>query len=562
MSTTNPVRSDVKMADVTTAVVAETDDLVRQFAERGHAGPVHVLPVRECRQFLRAAQLEREPPWDWFKGRGASSRVFYDLSVHPAILRVVTGLLGEDVMLWGASLLVRRPGAVHPWHSDIETADLRGRTVTVWVGLEHTRRDSSLTLIPYSHRFGTSVQEVRHQQGKGRGDTTNEDVLGWARDRDPRSEVVTRGISDGEALFFDGRIWHSSNNAFSRTRRALLLQYATPDAEIRIPDLNRLDWPFQYLASPKPPCIMVRGSDRFGVNLIVAEPAARDRTSNRPLASRVYPLQLPLPPDEAKAWTPYPIFRGRTASIQDLACHISVLNPHRIPHPPHRHEEEEILLLLAGEVDLILPDLTTHDASERTRLRAGEFVYYPARFTHTLETTSAQPANYLMFKWKNRFGSVDTKPALSFGRFTLRASETSPGETPGYRPQRVFEGATTWLRKLHCHVSTLAPGAGYDPHVDRYDVAIIALEGEFETIGERVKPHGVVFYPAGARHGMRNPGRATAKYVVFEFHGAQSVLDRPSLFLRRWLPTRFTSGRYWKKKVGRLLLRRERRGNT
>jgi hypothetical protein len=46
MSATNLVRSDVTKADVTKAVVADTDDLVRQFAEQGHAGPMHVLFVR------------------------------------------------------------------------------------------------------------------------------------------------------------------------------------------------------------------------------------------------------------------------------------------------------------------------------------------------------------------------------------------------------------------------------------------------------------------------------------------------------------------------------------
>jgi quercetin dioxygenase-like cupin family protein len=300
---------------------------------------------------------------------------------------------------------------------------------------------------------------------------------------------------------------------------------------------------------------MVRGSDRSGVDRIVAPPEARDDSSNRPLASGVYPVQLPLPPDEVKGWKSYPIFRGATAGVQDLACHISVLNPRRIPHPPHRHEEEEILLLLAGEVDLVLPDLAAGDAGDRTRLRAGEFVYYPARFTHTLETMSAQPANYLMFKWKGRCQSADMKPAVSFGHFTLLAAAEGHGEMPGYRPHLVLEGQTTWLRKLHCHVSTLAPGAGYEPHVDPYDVAIIALEGELETIGERVKPHGVVFYPSGERHGMRNPGRATAKYVVFEFHGTQSVSDRSVLVLRRWLPTRLASRRYWSKKIGRFLQR-------
>jgi redox-sensitive bicupin YhaK (pirin superfamily) len=58
--------------------------------------------------------------------------------------------------------------------------------------------------------------------------------------------------------------------------------------------------------------------------------------------------------------------------------------------------------------------------------------------------------------------------------------------------------------------------------VDAYDVAIIVLEGEVETLGQRVAPHGVIFYAAGEAHGLSNPGTTTARYLVFEFHGSRT----------------------------------------
>ncbi len=61
-------------------------------------------------------------------------------------------------MLWGGSAVRRRPGQVHPWHTDLETSGETGRTVTVWIGLDNTNQRSSLMLIPYSHHFGASLQ--------------------------------------------------------------------------------------------------------------------------------------------------------------------------------------------------------------------------------------------------------------------------------------------------------------------------------------------------------------------------------------------------------------------
>ena len=141
-------------------------EMYDQFAAQGYAGPVRVLSAQECQRFLQAVgDPRRRPPLDWNKGHAASSRAFYEISTHPAIIEVVAALLGEDVMLWGASIQSRPPGAVHPWHSDIESSDPSSKTVSVWIGIEHTTRDSSLLIIPYSHRFGVTVQEVRHQLG-------------------------------------------------------------------------------------------------------------------------------------------------------------------------------------------------------------------------------------------------------------------------------------------------------------------------------------------------------------------------------------------------------------
>jgi quercetin dioxygenase-like cupin family protein len=180
-------------------------------------------------------------------------------------------------------------------------------------------------------------------------------------------------------------------------------------------------------------------------------------------------------------------------------------------------------MVLVGEVDLILPAAPFASGDPRRRLRAGQFVYYPAHFPHTLETVSAEPANYLMFKWCT--GKTENAAPLGFGQFDVLDSLKDPHAHDGFCPRILFAGPTAYLRKLQCHTSTLTAGAGYDPHVDAYDVAMIILEGEVETLGERVAAHNVIFYPAGEPHGIRNPGHVTAKYVVFEFHGSQTKLD-------------------------------------
>jgi len=494
-----------------------TREMYNKFDEQGFIGPIRVLSAQDCQSFLQeVSDAHKLPPLDWDKGSAVSSRAFFDISTNPLIIDVLTKILGEDIILWGASMPTRSPNEIHPWHSDIESSASGGKTVSVWVGIENTNRDSSLRIIPYSHHFGVTIQEVRQNHGKSRNDITDDEIIRWAQERDKRSQLVMPEMTDGKALFFDGRLWHSSRNLSNKTRRALLLQYSTPDTAIRIPDLNYLDWPFHQLNVPRPPCILIRGSAETSVNRFVSAPVAPGSGWIPQLTSRVYPLRIPLPPDEESGWKPYPIFYGSTANLQTLSCHVSVLTQDNCPHPPHAHDEEEILMLLAGEVDIILKNETAPEEIYRKHLTPGQFVYYPAHFFHTLQTTSEDPANYLMFKWQSDKTNTDSK--LVFGQFDMfdRADDSVIEE--GFCYRLVFDGPTACLRKLQCHTSTLTPGAGYEPHIDAYDVAIVVIEGEVETLGEHLGPHGVIFYPGGEPHGMHNPGKTIAKYVVFEFH--------------------------------------------
>jgi quercetin dioxygenase-like cupin family protein len=530
-----------------------SQDARRQYTEQGYVGAFRVLSVPECRRFLQAVGDGKpsRPPLDWYKGHAVSSRAFYGIGTHPAIVDRVAALLGDDVMLWGATLLRRAPNAVHSWHCDIECADPSSRTLTVWLGLEHTTRESSLMVVPYSHGFGVTVQELRHRLGKGRDESSSDDIIAWAQERDRRSHIAQPEVTDGEALFFDGQLWHGSHNVSQRTRRALLLQYAVPDTPIRIPDMNYLEWPFHLLNQPRPACLMLRGRARPDVNRFVMAPVASGNGSAPQLTSRVYPLRVPLPPDETSGWKPYPIFSGSTADLRGLACHVSTLVHGHSPHPPHTHKEEEILMVLDGEVELTLPALGPREEDQRRRLTAGEFVYYPPYFPHTLRTVSRRPANYLMFKWHT--DATDVSAPLPFGQYRAFETGATSSVAEGFRSTVLVDGATSGLRKLQCHTSTLSPGAGYEPHVDAYDVAIVVLDGEVETLNERVEPHGVIFYAAGEPHGMRNPGRVPARYVVFEFHGAQKALaddlygDAVSWMTKIKDPTR------WKNKVRHLL---------
>jgi quercetin dioxygenase-like cupin family protein len=90
----------------------------------------------------------------------------------------------------------------------------------------------------------------------------------------------------------------------------------------------------------------------------------------------------------------------------------------------------------------------------------------------------------------------------------------------------LFEGVTAYLSKLHCHVTFMEPGGGYEPHVDGYDVVLIVLEGEVSCFGGMVRAGGIIFCAAGEPHGLKNQGTITAKYLAIEFHYGRMMKRR------------------------------------
>jgi mannose-6-phosphate isomerase-like protein (cupin superfamily) len=514
-----------------------------QFARDGYLAPFRVFTDAECRRIAEYLGRSTTPaPASWGKARAVHERFIYELATWPALLTRVAELLGDDVVLWGASAVRRVPGQVHPWHSDIESCSPEGGFVSAWIGVEHTTRESALQVIARSHLLGQSVQEARMRAGIAREQATPEAMLELARQREPEATLDFPDMHNGEALLFDGRIWHGSDNrSRAGNRVALLLQYAAAGRPVRIPDFSQLDWPFRFRQEPRPPVIVVRGSDVTAVNRVVPPPPPESAGASM-VETVVHSFDLPVGDAEpAKPWQAFHAFGGATRTCADITCHASVLAGGHIPHPPHSHVEEELLIPLHGEVELTIPSGPADAAPRRERLRPGALVYYPAWQYHTIRNPGTTPVGYLMFKWRAPLTEATEPLGVGITRFEDLAP---PSDAPPFWTQRLFEGPTGCLGKLHCHLTVLQPGAGYEPHRDAYDVAIVMLAGTVETLGQTVGPQSVIYYGAGELHGMRNVGDEPARYLVFEFHapGVDALQPSPPLY-RAWSSSLVRAGK-------------------
>jgi hypothetical protein len=207
----------------------------------------------------RATQPEAFEQRPWFKSMHALVPEYYDAACHPAIARRVASVLGPDVLAWGLTLTRSLPGGLHRWHVDIE--HLRWPGVSVYIGLVNNDPDSTLKVLTGSHRMPEGPKAYGVDDDAG--------VLAAVQPTALEVEIVRTPIGPGEFFLFDGRLWHGSHNTGPNIRLAMIIHYSRPDVRVQIP-LN-FDDPIHWHES-WPPCVLVCGEDRHGINRLVGRP--------------------------------------------------------------------------------------------------------------------------------------------------------------------------------------------------------------------------------------------------------------------------------------------------
>jgi mannose-6-phosphate isomerase-like protein (cupin superfamily) len=97
--------------------------------------------------------------------------------------------------------------------------------------------------------------------------------------------------------------------------------------------------------------------------------------------------------------------------------------------------------------------------------------------------------------------------------------------TPTQKGERrdVFDGPTTTIDKLHCHITTLNPGENSgEPRLHLQEEVIIVKEGQVEATYDghiqTAGPGSVIFFAAHATTRLRNAGTTPCTYIVVYYY--------------------------------------------
>lgn len=95
-------------------------------------------------------------------------------------------------------------------------------------------------------------------------------------------------------------------------------------------------------------------------------------------------------------------FQAPTATLDELECHVTTLNPGQSPHAPHKHPDEEVIIIKEGTVESLVN-------GQMKRVGPGSVIFQASNQMHSIRNVGETSAVYHVIKW-NSPGMLKNKP--------------------------------------------------------------------------------------------------------------------------------------------------------
>lgn len=124
--------------------------------------------------------------------------------------------------------------------------------------------------------------------------------------------------------------------------------------------------------------------------LLAAQSAVAKDNSGEMLPSKCYPFDsLPAKTNAKTHNVSRQVFRGTTHEGVPIDLHITTLQPGEMPHPPHRHVHEELMMIQKGILEFTI-------SGQSSRVGPGSVVFVHSQDLHGLKNVGSEPAQYFV----------------------------------------------------------------------------------------------------------------------------------------------------------------------
>ena len=249
--------------------------------------------------------------------------------------------------------------------------------------------------------------------------------------------------------------------------------------------------------------------------LIIAIACATTLTAQQqPVKSQVYVYKdLPVTTEDARERRQ--VAEGSAHVLEYLEMHTTTVEPGKAPHAPHKHADEELIIVKEGQLKVTIEN-------ETKVLGPGSIAVALPGDMHGMVNVGDTKATYYVLKYRSKTPADPERGKKAGGSFMIDWNDVTFRAHGNGGVREYIKRPTTMLKRFDMHVTTLKEGLkSHEPHTHAAEEIVLMIKGNSEMqIGDNFykgTTGDLYFLGSMIPHAIRNDDTAPIMYYAFQW---------------------------------------------
>jgi (S)-ureidoglycine aminohydrolase len=209
------------------------------------------------------------------------------------------------------------------------------------------------------------------------------------------------------------------------------------------------------------------------------------------------------------------LLEGTTTDFKHMKIHATTLPAHQAPHPAHKHDDEELIIIKEGKLTITIEGKTK-------TLGAGSIALMMPGDEHGFENKGDTPVTYYVMRYESKEPKDLERGKNAGGSFWVDWDEVAFKQHDKGGIRRMFDRATAMTKRFEMHVTTLNQGLwSHPPHTHRAaEILLMTDNTAQESIDGKLfsaTRGDLIFLESNVPHAIQNTSQGSCTYFAFQF---------------------------------------------
>jgi (S)-ureidoglycine aminohydrolase len=234
----------------------------------------------------------------------------------------------------------------------------------------------------------------------------------------------------------------------------------------------------------------------------------------RPIEAKIY-CWADAPLNKKETIEQRSLLEGSSVAFKHIKIHATTAYPNQAPHPAHKHNEEEMIIVKEGELTVMI-------AGKTYTLGTGSVALIMSGDEHGFENKGSTNATYYVMRYESREPANMARGKQAGGSFVVHWNDVPFQQHDKGGIRKFFDKPTSMTKRFEMHVTTLKEGLeSHPPHIHEAAEILLPIDNiaEEHIAGKWIKAGigDIIFLESNVPHSIRNISKGTVTYYAFQF---------------------------------------------